>query len=275
MNGSVVRIALAVVSVVGASAPVLLSATPAAGVATCSYNANTDVVAVSVGSGETAVIHRDGDAIEVSMSSCLSPGLVPATVFNTDLIDVNGGAGTQNVGISLVFGTFAPGDAAEAGSSDEIEFDFALGAGSDFLTVGGAPGNDRIRYGVASGVPKVNLNANETDGIDADVTAAGVDVFFGAGNQGNDAISGMGGRGTGAEFSMPMTLSGSIGNDKLTGGTAADTVTDTDSSDADVLKGRGGGDTLNASDLDTLDSLFGGPGVDTCSSDPGDLLDSC
>jgi hypothetical protein len=278
MSGSAPCIALSAASVAAASVPLLFSAVAAG--TTCSFDSNAHVVTVQVASEEPAFIRRDGSFIEVNRARCRDPFLQRPTVSTTDLIDVNAGPGKQWVYIDLNYGGFEPGSTDEAGTSDEIEFNVALGGGVDTLEVVGSEGNDRVRFGLGSGVAVVNLNANEPDGIDADASATGVEQFGGgASSSGNDKFSGTGGRGTGGVFSFQLTLYGGLGNDRLTGGSAADKLIDpagpSAPDDSDVLKGRGSADSLNASDFDSVDRVFGGPGVDACSVDAGDQTDSC
>jgi hypothetical protein len=51
-----------------------------------------------------------------------------------------------------------------------------------------------------------------------------VDSFTVNAGGGADAVSAAGGSGTGGSFSLPVTFNGSFGHDRLTGGTAADTI---------------------------------------------------
>ena len=150
---------------------------------------------------------------------------------------------------------------------------------------------DKVRIGKSSGfgiAGRVNLNAGETTGIDADITLVlGIERLSFNGSSGNDTISGAGGVGTGEAFTIPLSLYGHIGNDTLTGGTAGDDITGAEGddtlaggasgdtlnggADADTLKGGGGPDYLNATDgVSGNDQSLGGTGADTCVGDPGD-----
>ena len=73
------------------------------------------------------------------------------------------------------------------------------------------------------------------------------------GGDGNDTISAAGGAGTGNPFLTSLTLAGGNGNEKLTGGKAAD-----------VVDGGAGNDTFKEVKLsDGADTLIGGAGTDT------------
>lgn len=219
--------------------------------------------------------------ISVVPWTCTHDGLGP-TVTTTKQIKVTGGDGFQSLLIDLTNGGFAPGSVNEVGSSEEIEMSVLLGAGpNDSVYILGSPGADVIRLGIKGGggpanipVPRINLNANESSGVDHDVTLLGVETISIEGYGGRDTVSGEGGLGTGQPATFPIFLKGGVGADVLTGGTNADVLVG--GSGGDTLKGGKGPDELNAEDgVAGNDSSFGGTGSDTCVSDAGDAETSC
>jgi hypothetical protein len=147
--------------------------------------------------GDPAVIRRVGDAIQVNGAPCGA-----ATVNNTDyvyVLDLTDPPGNVTMAVSLEGGPLAPGFENEPGTSDEMEFIFNLDyegtSLGDKLTIRGSGGNQRIRFGFGSPQSnnrRVNLNANEVDGIDAeltDIAPATVDSWIVAALRGGDIIA--------------------------------------------------------------------------------------
>ena len=266
---------VAVVSV-AALAGSLYAATPvpvSAATTTCEYISTNHRVKVSAGNGAT--IRRDiADRIRVNEVQC---GGV-ATVFNTDSIVVLAGAGTQFVTIYLDQGGFKPGFTDEPGSSDEIEISVSLGGDGDSVQIYGSDGlPDHLVVGKSTGfgvLGKVNLNADETTGIDADLTyIVGVEERIILGRGGQDVISGMGGAGTGDPADFLLKISGGPGSDETTGGSAGDSLIDNQGTD--IIKGGPGPDFIDTADGTSGDQVFGGLGNDTCDVDPRDSVSSC
>lgn len=259
---------------------------------TCDYFPSTDRVRVVItGSGQTSVLENGGQ-IWVNSTWCDNV----ATITNTDRISILAGAGDQELNINWNGQGFRPGVTNEAGDSDEIEFSISLGPGTDELYISLPSIPDTVRAGKSSGAyvaGRVNLNAAETTGVDADITlVVGIEGVSINGSGGNDILSGAGGAGTGDAFTIPLTLYGHIGNDTVTGGTASDTLEGADGNDiltggasgddinggpgSDTLKGGSGPDVLYAVDgVLGNDEVYGGTGVDTCLADRGDLKTSC
>lgn len=202
-----------------------------------------------------------------------------ATVYNTDSIVVLSGAGTQFVYIDMDNGGFKPGLTDEPGSSDEIEISVSLGGDSDWLSVYGSDtAADNIVVGKSSGfavMGKMNLNADETNGVDADLTLiVGIEERIVFGRGGKDVISGAGGAGTGDAADFLLKLGGGNGADDLTGGSAGDWIIGGDG--PDVLMGAAGPDVIDSTDgVNGNDQIFGGNGSDTCTFDSGDSISSC
>jgi Ca2+-binding RTX toxin-like protein len=125
---------------------------------------------------------------------------------------------------------------------------------------------DNIAFGQSdSGGPPVrlvNLNASETEDVDADLTANACKWPVKAG-AGKDVIGAFGGAGTGSVFGVSVTFLGGTQKDFLTGGVGQDT-----------LKGQDGNDVLTGGP--GADLLVGGPGFDDCNGGPGnDTIKSC
>ena len=202
-----------------------------------------------------------------------------ATVTNTDRIVILSGAGTQFVALYLDNGGFKPGFTNEVGTSDEIEISISLGGDSDSLSVyGNDSAADNIVIGKGSGfgaLAKMNLNAGEATGIDADLTlVVGIEERIVLGRGGTDTISGAGGAGTGDPAEILLKLGGGNNGDEVTGGAVGDSIIG--GNGPDVLKGAGGPDKIDSMDgVNGNDQILGGNGSDTCTFDSGDSITSC
>jgi hypothetical protein len=244
------------------------------GPTTCDYVGNKHRVNISAPAGGSIKRGANG---HINVNNVWCDG--QATVNNTDQIVVISGAGTQFVTVYLDNGGFKPGFTDEPGGSDEIEITISLGGDNDSLSVYGSDtAADNIVVGKSSGLGvmgKMNLNADEIRGIDADLTlVVGVEerIVFGRGGQ--DVVSGGGGAGTGDAANFLLKLGGGNGGDQITGGTVGDSIIGGDG--ADVLKGAGGGDFIDSADgVNGNDQIFGGGGSDTCNFDSGDSITSC
>ena len=226
--------------------------------ATCSFDVASGTLTVTV-NGERANLSINSPVIRLNTEGC---GNAPnrATIFNTDLILVNGGALDDAVGIT---GTFAGGRTAEPAGASEIEIAIDFGAGTDAAYIehnsastltfaaGGIDalndGDEDVTFG---GVETVSVD--DALNIDARLYACGAtltllgsdvaDTIYGSAQAdiirsgfGNDTLYGMG------------------GNDRLQGGPGDD-----------VLFGGDGNDRFIAEPvLDGNDSLDGGAGIDT------------
>jgi RTX calcium-binding nonapeptide repeat (4 copies) len=229
----------------------------------CSFNANQARLAIVLeATADRARIVRNDAAIEVWQGpNEVSCGIVQPTRTTTDIIEIDDDApGSTEVTIDLTGGPFEPGASASGeGTSPEIEFEVQLGAGlADVLAIEGTPGPDDVAFGrsVADG-DVVNLDADESTNVDADVTLDGVDVHEVHAAAGADFVSGQGGDGTGAVFDSPLTLEGGDDADDLTGGSAAD-----------ILRGQLLGDSLDGAEGG--DDLLGGVGTDQLAGGDGD-----
>jgi Ca2+-binding RTX toxin-like protein len=193
-----------------------VAVTTPAGPQPCAFDPSLKVVTVTLGFDATHSISVSGSSIVVDGATCGA-----ATVTNTDRIDVDdvsiGGSGVAV--IDLAGGSFQPGATDEPGSSDEIEFVVDLGDGpADRLEVRGSPAGEWVVVGTLG----ANLNLGEPDGVDVDLTASGVEGWLLDGRSGNDRLSAWGGGATGAPVSVPVTVLGGSGADRLTGGAAGD-----------------------------------------------------
>jgi Ca2+-binding RTX toxin-like protein len=272
-------------------------AAPTTAATTCSYSGATFKVTVKLNAaGDDANISRDAAGkILVNGGWCGNQ----ATVTTTDTIlvtAVSGGAGNNTITINLANGGFKPGATDEIGTSDEIEFTINAGAGTDLIVIKGTAGNDYIRLGQKSStyapVDRINLNANEPNGVDSDVAVLLSDRVWVFTYDGADQVSGAGGGGTGSQFLWPLWLSGGNGPDSLTGGikndtlhgaAGVDTLKGNDGNDTivglggpDTMYGDAGKDSLNGVDqVNGNDTLDGGAGVDDCVGDPNDAEIDC
>jgi Ca2+-binding RTX toxin-like protein len=179
----------------------------------------------------------------------------PATLTDTDTIDVTTGDGDDRVTIDESNGMFAPGLTAEGTGVSEIEFLVHVATGATVLRL---VGQDSVGDTVDTSVGGFNVNGDD----DVDVIpfypgfATADDRWEIDGLGGNDTISGMRPLGDSCQASdIRLTIRGGLGDDQLTGGFRPD-----------VISGAAGQDTVKGalcSDFDNGDELFGGPGPDT------------
>jgi Ca2+-binding RTX toxin-like protein len=281
-----------------ALAAALFASAPAQAAVNTSFSGGTLTITMSA-SGDVATV-KVGNAAGTGGKEILVNGVVQDTNLRTtakvDSISFqdNSGNGNTTAVIDLTGGDFAPGQNNEAGTSDEIEFFAALGAGTDDLIIRGADGGDRIVMGSAG----INLNPEERDdpatgGVDADIVASSltnVEVVKYEGGSGVDIVSAAGGPaevGT-TPFTIALRLEGNGGDDELTGGNGGDTVSGGDGEDKllggsgddtisggtgnDRLEGQNGNDQLDGQAGD--DTHSGGDGNDTVQNSLGnDLID--
>jgi hypothetical protein len=269
------------VSIVGTTALFLTAigvATPASSgpAPLCTYNDAVGLVTVEIESGASATVIRDGDFIEANGQRCVDGG-TDATVDNTEVINIVGGAGGQRATVSLTAGRFEPGRTDEVGTSDEIEIFVNLGGGPDSVKLAGRNQRDTFVVGRDNDQTRINLNAGEGDTVDYDLSVNdNVEALAIFGNGKGDSISATGGFGTGSLLPRSIRISGGGGNDTLTGGGANDVLSDkAGTGDVDVLIGKGGRDRLLTRDGDGRDRAIGGPGVDDCRVDRKDVAKAC
>lgn len=139
---------------------------------TCTYDAGTHVATATFGNGLQGQLRQVGTQIQADGVACGA-----ATTANTDTIKVVGDeADQEQVVIDLSGGTFTGGFTDETGTSDEVEIEVDLKGGfadpgPDAFIVG-TSNPDHITVGMLGffDFSAVNLNANETTGIDPDVT---------------------------------------------------------------------------------------------------------
>ena len=253
-------------------------ATPASSgpAALCTYNDMVGLVTVEIPAGATVTVVRDLDSIEANNERCMD-GPTEATVDNTEVINIVGGAGAQHAVVSLTAGRFEPGRTDEVGTSDEIEIFVNLGGGPDSVKLAGSNQRDTIVVGRDNDQTRINLNAGEGDTVDYDLSVHdNVEALAIFGNGKGDSISATGGFGTGSVLPRSIRISGGGGNDTLTGGSANDVLSDkAGTGDTDLLSGRAGRDRLLTRDGDGRDRANGGPGVDVCRVDRKDAAKSC
>ena len=238
--------------------------------ATCQYSAADHKVTVTITGVTNPFVYRDVvNRITVNGTPCGA-----ATVTSTDTIAVTGDSQAQDLKISLnPGGSFQPGFTNEAGTSDEIEFTVNLGGGSDTVTVIGTDAINRFVFGQDNGQAgfprRINLNAGEGTGIDADVALSNVEKIVVYGQGGNDIIRARGTAGTGPNpFSLPMTVYGGGGADVIKGGEAQDRLYG--DAGQDKVWGFGTGDFIHLNEGAPGDEGYGGAGVDLAYIDSGD-----
>ncbi len=239
-------------------------AAPARAAVSCSYDAASQTVSVSLSEDQDSTsIVRSGDVIAVNGAACGA-----ATITNTTLVRVTGGPGFQTFRVSVAGGQFTP-----------VDINIDLGEGDDWIIIDSEPGvvsNEEYHVG-ADGI---NLSGDN----DIDVTISDpsyhLDTF---GEEGDDFESAAGGFGTGAPYPRHINMTGGPGNDTLTGGDGSDTINGGNLGDDelhggggddflegntgnDVAYGDAGGDTFFEEDaVNGSDSFIGGPGDDAVS----------
>jgi Ca2+-binding RTX toxin-like protein len=290
----------------------VVSASSGSGV-TCSFDEGTHTVTVTIDQ-----VFFFGGLTNANAEIRLTAGSLPAmdcgasTMTNTDTVIINdvttppgpgGGREAASIHILPEGGPWAPGFTDEPGASDEIEFVISLGTqgpllGTEGDTVEFEGSASEVASTVVLGGAEINLNADEIDGVDADVVLDGVEAFVFRGNRFSDSVTGSGGAGTprvpyegeilasgkgGSDAfeggSRGVSFFGNKGNDGLLGGAGDDFLAG--GSGKDVIRGGPGHDGLiggHGSDL-----IVGGSGRDTGwgaagsdrlrgQADPDDLL---
>ncbi len=234
----------------------------------CSYNATTKTVTAGVGTGAAATLAVVGGEIRFGSTPTACGG---ATTTNTDLIRVNGAAGSaESLTIDQSGGALAPGASPESNGIAEIELEIDLGDAGDGIVVKGTSAADAL----AIGTKGVSFNGDSDVDITITPTPSSIELVGGGGG---DVLTGRGGYGSGQVFSGRVTLRAGEGGDSLTGTNLDDLLIGGAGADAiagyggnDELRGEGGNDKLNGNDGNDLivgglgsDSFVGGGGDDT------------
>jgi Ca2+-binding RTX toxin-like protein len=275
MSTAVRRRALVAAAVLAASAGIALPAPPAGAAASCSFDLATGTMTVSLPEALDVVpifTQANGD-LSFDFRLC-SDGATPATVTNTDLIVATGGDGRQELTIDVADGPLGPGATDEPGDSDEIEVQVDLGPGvDDRVIIYGSYDNEHFTASDAG----LNLNADEADGADVDITMAGVEILDVFASRGDDVIDATGypqAVNIYAQAGFDTIYGGlggpAVGLSKLDGGTEDDVIHGGPGADdingfygTDVCNGNGGDDMFETgANADGRDTLRGGDGHD-------------
>ena len=237
-----------------------------AAVESCAYDPGTKRITAEITSGSQATV-------KVKSSGELWFGLAPApcggaTTTNTDLIVVNGAAGTvEQLTVDMSEGFIGPGFSSES-NLPEIEFQVNMGDTTDSFTVIGTNAGDRM----AAGFSGFGFNS---DG-DLDVAFSPLpSTMTLIGGSGVNFLTARGGWGAGLAYPGNTTITGGGAGDELNGGQGNDTITG--GSGNDVINGYGGNDTLvggagndRVSGGDGTDTITGGAGADDMIAGAGD-----
>ncbi len=266
-----------------------LTASPAAALPACSYNAIGETFSVALDTSpesakvtfrrsgsEIQALDANGAVIGEPPTYPVCTGAPPATITNTgtiELFDPDAGHDATVI-IDEQNGSFAPGSNTppDTGSAEiffNLSFGGAGGGAGDRLELNTTDNADNVLVGESpAGIAGANLNHGESV-KDIDVTAEGVEIVDVNTRKGDDAISAIGDAAVGG-LENPLTIGdltlqggnqndtirGGAGNDKLFGGTQDDD-----------LDGGGGADTVNGGpDNDALD---GGAQADSIIGDTG------
>jgi Ca2+-binding RTX toxin-like protein len=259
--------------------PVVLASS--GGGVTCSFDEGTHTVTVTIDQ-----VFFFGGLTNANGEIRLTAGSQPATdcgtstMTNTDTVLINdvtpppgpgGGLASSSIDIIPDGGAWGPGFSDEPGVSDEIEFAINLGAPGPEVegdTVGFDGSASPVGSTVVLAADQVNLNADEEDGVDADVVLNGVEGFEFRGSRFNDSVDASGGTGTpAAPYGGEFLASGQGGNDAFTAGTRGVSFFGGEGNDAlvgsaryDFLVGGSGKDVVRGASGN--DGLVGGPGRD-------------
>jgi Ca2+-binding RTX toxin-like protein len=202
-----------------------LPALPANAAVTCTFFGLGNFLQVNIGADSdfARVRQQSGtDNLEVrNLNTVVSCGGPTATVDNTNLIVINDNSpsGVGSAEISVENGPLAPGFTGEPGSSDEIEIDINGGGATHFI-LRGSTGPDRW----ALGTKGINLNADESTGVDRDITYSGISATDQFTLAGPDRVDGRGGAMTGDMFRKVMQIQSGDGADRLFGGRRDDSL---------------------------------------------------
>ncbi len=251
----------------------------AANSTTCSFAAATVTVDVTASDDFAPSILRTGAGDILVADSDGSVDCGAATVNNTDTIVINKANTIANLDITYINirTPFTGGLTNEPGNSDEIEFVANFPAGGNLSIDSRVSTSDTgVPVDIALGGNEINLNANEADGIDADLIVNGAVLLTVVPATFDDRVIGSGGVGTPATpFTNGMEVCGGLlgGNDTFVGGSANDHLCGLDGND--FIDGAGGDDRLQG-DLSVVpaavgdDVLIGGAGNDNVDGDAGD-----
>jgi Ca2+-binding RTX toxin-like protein len=225
----------------------------------------TLTLALDVATTNQIVISGDAGLFRVNGYPCVTAGGSPLKVSDVYRVQVVGTPSSDLVAIDLSLGAFGP--VFTGGTALATGFAIDLGSGaSDRVDIRGSGAADVITFGTDG----TRQFADFTGDARADLVAINVDGLGATGASGTDTLSGQAVVGTrpltvpaslavvsGAltPVTLPMSLFGGSGNDRLIGGNGND-----------LLDGMEGDDTLVASGTDAADgndTLTGGPGTDT------------
>jgi hypothetical protein len=231
----------------------------------CFYTATTHTLSVTDGSGsqplrlvmdKSLILIGDGESGPTTTCGGSNNN---AQNNNTDTIEINGPLTNALDGyiVDLSGGPFTPGKTLESDGNSEIEIVATnSSAAQATLTVEGGPGHDEMRAG-ANGA--VDLGDTDVDRDPDILMPAGAFSLRLRGNDGDDTLTGQG-FGTG-NATMPLSIRGGNGKDRIEGGSGRDT-----------LRGDADDDTLFSFDTSLGDVLFGGSGFDKGNADSNDLF---
>ncbi|HXF36793.1 MAG TPA: calcium-binding protein [Actinomycetota bacterium] len=218
----------------------IAGAVPAGAAATCSYDAGTQTVTVTVTSGRATLlvaidgtIKWDDDGTGAGAEQCGS-----ANTGNTTDVVVNGDAQGETFVLNNRFGLPFP-------SSISWDIGLAGGVGDDLRIIGSESDDDNIA------VTGSTLSMNGATG-----SLAGIENFILIGDVGNDTLDA-----SGLPVSMRAVLEGGAGADTLKGGARRDKLDGGDGSD--TLEGGKGKDQLAPGVDGSDDTVTGGEGSDT------------
>jgi Ca2+-binding RTX toxin-like protein len=238
----------------------------AAGTNTCTYDPQTRKVTVTASiDNSQIVVQRQGN--QIVLLGGIDCG---ATRFNTDKIVIQDVPNHDlDAFVVEAEGRLAPGHENEPGGSDEIEIKVNLGNGSNSFDAKAGLGvvDDDFRLGTMNFNAKINLNAEEQTGLDADITITGQwDYVVLESFPGNDRVDLGGGAGTGSRYTGSETyVHAGDGRDVVLGGPGPDNLNGHDQKDR--LEGKNGEDNLDGGNGD--DFLDGGAADDNCSGGSG------
>jgi Ca2+-binding RTX toxin-like protein len=225
----------------------------------------TLTLTLDVATTNQIVISGDTGIFRVNGYPCVTAAGAPLKVSDVYRAQVVGTPSSDLVAIDLSLGAFGPVMTGGTAASTGFSVDLGTGA-SDRVDIRGSAAADVITFGTDGTRQFVDFTGDAR----ADLVALNVDGVGATGASGGDTLSGQAVAlarpltvpaslavvtGALSPMTLPMSLFGGAGNDRLIGGNGDD-----------LLDGMEGDDVLVAAGTDTSDgndTLTGGPGRDT------------
>lgn len=250
----------------------LFAAPSMASAATCTFDDSLKTLHIDAAPSETVGVVRSGSTLQMISgvnrpSPCPGPraGSGPATLTNTERIEIGGTQSSEEFVVDESGGAFTGGATAEqAPGVSEVEIFINGRGGRDIFKVRGTPGKDQIKIG-SNGQTMLNTD----DDVDLNIRFQPETpiTFRVEAGDGDDFVSGRGGSpfpGPPAA-NIPLEIRGGAGNDVLVDGLGVNPQFTTEANDD--MSGGPGDDTIFVNDGKPEDIVDGGDGSDQAVAD--------